>query len=144
MLILISDCLFFLYTFCLLFEMVNFTIMTHLNRCQGASRAGCPIRDRELGARGDPWEPSALTGGHRPSGADHCGHSHVLYRGLSRAPGRAGDLPGPGSIKQQEPRTGLETWLQPESEICPGERDRDGAEPGPSSCTTGAGTEGPG
>lgn len=64
--------------------------------------------------------------------------------GLSRAPGRAGDLPGPGSLTQQETRTGLETWLQPESKICPGERDGDGAEPRLPSCTTGAGSEGPG
>ena len=78
MLILISDCLFLLYTFCLLFEMVSFAIVVHLNHCQGASRAGWPLGDRELGTQGDPREPSALTGMHCPSGSDHSGQSHVL------------------------------------------------------------------
>jgi len=78
MLILVSDCLFLLYAFCLVFEMVNFMIMMHLYHCQGAARPGWSLGDRELGSQGDPREPSALTDRHHPPASDHREQSQVL------------------------------------------------------------------
>lgn len=130
MLILISVCLFLLCTFYLLFKMVNFTAMVHLNHCkhcQSAARAGCTLEDRELENPGWPkgiqcphWQTLSLT----------VWPQWTEPGGPSTASGTVRDLLGPGSIRLQETRTGLETWLQLWSNICPGERDRVGLKPG--------------
>lgn len=85
------------------------------------------LEDREPGVQGDPRESSALTGRHCPSGLTTW-WSHGYNGVLSTAPGMASDLPG--SIKQQETRTGLQTWLQPGSESCEGESDIVALSPG--------------
>lgn len=71
--------------------------------------------------------------------SDHRGQSPGCNGVLSTAPGMESDLPG--FIKQQETRTGLQTWLQPGSESYAGQRDIGGTQPRHSYCITDMGEQ---